>query len=279
MAEPYSCTQLQRGDISLALHTWTSTQPTTVVFYVHGTQSHAGWLFETGPALARMGCVLYALERRGSGKSEGPRGDVTSFRVWIDDYIDAMTQVRARHPGLPMLLHGQSFGGAIALGIACDPRASHDAMTLSAPLIAPRIGFDLWKDIPDDQAVRMPSPDEWFTTDPRYLEFIRQDTLMCRRITRRFQQARLDLAQHYMSLTAPVANKPAAMILPQTDPMLDLASVRDVFRQVTGNQGIVIELPATDHYIEFTSARQLQWRIQASFAAAFTRRCDETAPS
>ncbi len=279
MTESYSCTRLERSGVGLALHSWTSAQPTTVVFYVHGTQSHAGWLFETGPALARMGCALYALERRGSGKSDGPRGDVASFRDWIDDYIEAMIQVRARHPALPMLLHGQSFGGAIAVGLACDLRATHDALTLSAPLIAPRIGFDLWKDVPDDQPVRMPAPDEWFTTDPRYLDFIRQDTLMCRSITRRFQQARLDLAQHYMALSAPLAGKPAALILPQADPMIDLASARQVFQQVTGNEGIVIELPTKDHYIEFTAARELQWRVQASFARAFTRRPDETAQS
>jgi alpha-beta hydrolase superfamily lysophospholipase len=279
MSEPYSCARLERGGTALALHSWTSARPTTVVFYIHGTQSHAGWLFETGPALARMGCVVYALERRGSGQSEGARGDVTSFRDWIDDYIEAMMQVRARHPELPMLLHGQSFGGAIAIGVACDPRASHDALTLSAPLIAPRIGFDLWKDVPDDQPVRMPAPDEWFTRDPRFLAFIRQDALMCRSITRRFQQARVDLAEHYMALSAPLAAKPAALILPQVDPMIDLPAARQVFQHVTGNQGIVIELPTTDHYIEFTSARELQWRIQASFAAAFMRRRDETALS
>ena len=61
--------------------------------------------------------------------------------------------------------------------------------------------------------------------------------------------------------------------------MIDLAGARQVFQHVTGNHGIVIELPVTDHYIEFTAARHLQWRIQATFATTFMQRRGETAPS
>jgi alpha-beta hydrolase superfamily lysophospholipase len=267
----YSCSRVERDGLSLALHVWSAPAPHTVVFYVHGTQSHAGWLFETGPTLARLGCVVYALDRRGSGKSDGARGDALSFRDWVDDYIAAMDVAKARHPGVPILLNGQSFGGAVAVGVACDPRASHDAALLCSPLIAPRVGFDLWKGLADDVAVRVPSPDEWFTTSPRYLEFIAGDPLMVRSITRRFQEARLRLAEHYMALDAPLSGKPCALVVPRTDPMIDLASARDVFQRLTGGGGMTIELPGTDHYLEFSPGQQLLWRLQASFARSFAR--------
>jgi alpha-beta hydrolase superfamily lysophospholipase len=73
--EAYSMSELPGVDgTPLALHCWTP-QPTSAVrgllYYVHGIQSHAGWLFETGPELARRSVVTYALDRRGSGRSGG----------------------------------------------------------------------------------------------------------------------------------------------------------------------------------------------------------------
>jgi alpha-beta hydrolase superfamily lysophospholipase len=264
----YARTSLQR-DITLALHVWTPEQPHTVVFYVHGTQSHAGWMFETGPALAQLGCAVFALDRRGSGESEGLRGDVASFDVWIEDYLAAMAHARTQHPHLPMLLVGQSFGGAIAVGLACDARASHDAMILCSPLIVPRPGFDLWKDAAEDQPVRVPAPDEWYTSDATYLDFIKRDDKMTRGLTRRFHAARLALADHYNAAKTPLANKPCALVVPRSDRMIDLAAARDAYHRLSGNTGIVIELPGTDHFLEFSPGRHLLWRLQASFARAF----------
>lgn len=270
MSSGYEQLAVTRDDVTLALHVWAPrTDPHTVVFYVHGTQSHAGWLFESGPQLATLGCAVYALDRRGSGASEGARGDVASFAVWIEDYLAAMTIARARHPGVPMLLDGQSFGGAIAVGIACDPRACHDAVLLVTPLLVARPGFDLWKDVADDVPVRLPAPDEWFTRDPRYLAFIGEDPLMVRAITRRFQQARVRLAEHYLALASPLASRPAALVLPRADPMVDPAVARETFLRLTGDRGLVIELPGTDHYLDFTPSRELLWRVRASFARSF----------
>jgi alpha-beta hydrolase superfamily lysophospholipase len=265
----YAQAPLARGALTLALHAWSCPEPHTVVFYVHGTQSHAGWMFETGPALAGLGCVVYALDRRGSGASEGARGDAGSYHEWIEDYLAAMARVRERHPGLPMLLNGQSFGGAIAAGVACDPRASHDALLLCSPLLAARAGFDLWQGVADDVPVRIPAPDTWFTSDPRYLDFIARDPLMVRAITRRFHDARLRLGEHYLSQGAPLAGRPCALVIPRTDPMVDLAGARDVFGRLTGGSGMVIELPGNDHYLEFSPGRPLLWRLQASFARTF----------
>lgn len=269
----YSVIRLERDGLSLALHGWELDAPRAVVFYVHGTQSHAGWLFETGPALAARDCAVYALDRRGSGLSEGPRGHVGTFHDWCEDYLEAMALVRARAPGVPMLLLGQSGGGGIAVGVACDPRASHDAVALCAPLIKPRPGFDLWAGRADDEPVRLPSPDTWFTRDPRYLEFIAGDGLMVRSLTRRFQAARLALAEHYLARQAPLASRPSALVIPRRDAMIDLAGAREVYAHLAAATGTVIELPADDHYLEFSSCQAQTWGLVAAFATTvgFTR--------
>ena len=263
----------QRPDAALALHAWIPAQPRAVVFYIHGTQSHVGWLFETGPALAAAGTAVFALDRRGSGESEGTRGDITGFDVWREDYLAAMAHVRERYPTSPMLLVGQSFGGAIAVELACDDRASHDALLLCSPLLAPKVNYDLWRGVADDHPVAIPTPDEWFCTRTEYLAFMKRDALRVGALTSRFHKARVDMAAHYLALPAPLANRPAALVLPRRDKIVDVTSTREAFAGLAGQTGLVVELPTDDHYLEFSTAQHTLWALQAAFAtsAGFAR--------
>lgn len=253
-------------DLTLVMHVWSAPAPRAIIFYIHGLQSHGGWLFDTGPALSSMGCSVYALDRRGSGRSEGARGDVRHHGVWCDDYLGAMRTVRDRHPGIPLLLVGQSFGGTVAAGVASDPRACHDALLVCAPALRPKDVAGLWDGIPDDEPVPLPLRDDWYTSDPNYLGFIEQDELMVRAITPRFAAARHALAAHYFSLNAPLAARPSAMVLPRHDRIIDLAQAREAYDELTGHTGIAIELPTRDHYLEFSSCRRDLWCIEAAFA-------------
>lgn len=261
----YAREAIRRADVELALHRWLPPSPRAVIYYVHGTQSHAGWLFETGPALAGHGCAVYALDRRGSGVSGGARGDTPSFAHWRDDYLDVLVDVRARHPSLPLLLLGQSMGGAIAAAVACDPRAPHDALLLVAPLLVPRPS-PRWDNKPEAEPIALPLPDDWYTREPRYLAFMRDDPLMVRALTPRFQAARAAMAEHMFALQAPLAARPSALILPRHDRIIDLAEAREVFGYMTGQRGTIIELPAEDHYLEFTPTRELLWHLEAALA-------------
>src|SRR3979411_2507849 len=68
----YECRLLRSADdVGLALHIWRTHRARGSLFYIHGIQSHGGWLFETGPQLAQRGIQVFALDRRGSGRSEG----------------------------------------------------------------------------------------------------------------------------------------------------------------------------------------------------------------
>src|SRR5687767_14534269 len=131
----YRIEDLRPGDVTLALHAWIPAEPAAALLYVHGIQSHAGWLFETGPALAARGVALYALDRRGSGRSGGERGDARSFRDWLDDYAHAARHVRERHARIPLTILGQSMGGSIVAGLIADGRAPRDAVILCAPAL------------------------------------------------------------------------------------------------------------------------------------------------
>ncbi len=266
--------RIAAGDIELALHSWVPAAPRAVVFYVHGVQSHAGWLSETGSALASKGVAMHAIDRRGCGESGGPRGDTPSFRAWLDDYVLAMDLVRGRHPGVPLVLVGQSMGGAIAAGLACDGRAPYDALLLAAPALT-RQRFSLSPEqrtavLADRSTTARPIEiaDETYTADPRYLAFIRSDAKMTRLVTARHRAAAVELEEFVSSNADRAPCRPSALVLPDRDPILHLPSVRESFRALAHEQGVVLELSHDRHYLEFSPWRDVYVQFVADYALA-----------
>lgn len=261
--------------LTLALHAWVPHRPRAALFYVHGIQSHAGWLFETGPKLADAGVALYVADRRGAGASDGPRGDTPSFHAWIDDGVGALELVRARHPKLPLTLFGQSMGGSVAVAIAGDPRARYDALILCAPALGQRRArmtesakHSLREEPSLDASSKVPIEDGWYTSDPRYLEFLAGDRAMLRVITKRSALALLELEEHYFSLPRPLTRRPAALILPRNDRIIRLPIARRAFAELLEERGLVIELPTDDHYLEFSPCRDAYLRLLVELAAS-----------
>jgi len=52
----------------------------TPLIMLHGLQSHSGWFVQSQTFLSGLGFPVYAMDRRGSGLSEGPCGDCTRIR-------------------------------------------------------------------------------------------------------------------------------------------------------------------------------------------------------
>jgi alpha-beta hydrolase superfamily lysophospholipase len=254
----------------LALHGWVPEAPRAVVLYVHGVQSHAGWLFETGAALEARGVALYAPDRCGSGRSEGGRGDVASAQIWIDDYLDVLAEVRRRHPQIPLTLLGQSAGGSLAAAIACDERASFSSLLLTAPALGTqhaRLSADeLERRLRGKDGTLRPVPlkDEWYTDDPRCLAFIAEDPLMLRQATSRFWSAMIELERRY--LDAPAWKFPSCFVAPRNDRIIDIEAASRTYRKLAGSTGLMVEMPADCHYIEFSAARQRFFGFVAQYA-------------
>ena len=256
-----------RPGAALAVHTWASTEPRAIVFYIHGTQSHAGWLFETGPALRVAGLTVIAVDRRGSGASEGTRGDITSYVTWCDDYAAALADTRTRYPKLPLLLVGQSFGGALAVELARRADSPHDALLLCSPLLVPRAA-NAPPDAPVDQPIAITTPDAWFCSRERYLAFMAADDRRLRALTPRFHAARVAMAAEYLAAEGALAAKPAMLVLPRHDRIVDLATTRATFTKLTASSGVIVELPTDDHYLEFSPAQRTLWQLEALYATS-----------
>ena len=96
---------------------WTPDRPTrAVVVLVHGVHEHSGRYAYLASALMARGVAVRALDLRGHGQSEGPRGQVGSFDDYAADVRAVLDDVLAESD-VPVFLMGHSMGGLVAAAV------------------------------------------------------------------------------------------------------------------------------------------------------------------
>jgi acylglycerol lipase len=115
-----------------------------VILALHGfNDSRDAWEIPAGDFVA-SGFGVYAPDQRGFGATD-VRGQWPGTAALVDDATDAAAQVRALHPGVPLILMGESMGGAVAMCLAASPRAPAGARyVLLAPAVWGRAEMNLF---------------------------------------------------------------------------------------------------------------------------------------
>lgn len=110
-----------RGSQNLELY-YQSWQPTVAakatIALVHGLGSHSGWWMNLVQPLVAQGYWVYTFDLRGHGQSPGPRGHVSHWHEYRDDFHQFCQLMQAQHPKLPSFALGHSLGGVIVLDYA-----------------------------------------------------------------------------------------------------------------------------------------------------------------
>jgi alpha-beta hydrolase superfamily lysophospholipase len=90
----------------------TNSQATLLI--LHGLGAHSGWFIDMGNALAARGLNVWAVDHRGFGRSEGPRGHVTDYRRYLQDVDAVVDAVRVAQPETRLFVLGHSMGALFA---------------------------------------------------------------------------------------------------------------------------------------------------------------------
>lgn len=135
-----------RASDGCVLHTFrwssraTDASPNAVVVIMHGYGEHCGRYREVAEALVRAGYLACGFDARGHGRSPGQRGHIASYDRYVDDIHGYATELRKRHPGLPLIILGHSNGGLITLRMVQTRSPVADGLILTAPLVALQSG-------------------------------------------------------------------------------------------------------------------------------------------
>lgn len=109
--------------------------PRGAIVALHGLNDHATTFAVVAQHLAANDFVVYAYDQRGFGGNE-PRGFWPGGDVLAGDALQVAELVRARHPGVPLYVLGESMGGAVLLrALAQRPRGWLDGAVLLAPAV------------------------------------------------------------------------------------------------------------------------------------------------
>jgi alpha-beta hydrolase superfamily lysophospholipase len=134
-----ACAGPQSGPLppeALPLHAWPAEgQPRAVILALHGFGDAGDLTFEgAARAWSARGIAVYAPDQRGFG-ANASRHDWPGVDALTGDAIALAARIRARHPGLPLVVVGHSMGGGIALAAAAEGLDA-DALVLAGPAIA-----------------------------------------------------------------------------------------------------------------------------------------------
>lgn len=250
----------------LAARVWMADGPPLAhVVFLHGITSHGGWYEQVASHIRSAGCDVHFLDRRGSGLNAAERGDVDSWRTWINDVAIYLKRIRSNdfhHDSdrPPLVLCGISWGGKLAPAVA----RLHAGLIDAVALICPGIYSPFLPGRIKRAALAIPAPGwleqrrvkiplerpELFTDSSRWQKFIAEDPLALRTVTWRFAQQDRRLTD-FARESAPFIQCPLLMMLAGRDQIVHNDSTRGFFAQVAGRRKTLIEYAAAAHTLEF----------------------------
>jgi len=234
---------------SLPLSVWPAANgtATAVILALHGFGDYRQAWEDPAGSWSNAGITTYAYDQRGFGGSP-TRGRWPGTATLVDDARTVAALVRARHPGVPFYLAGESMGGAVVL-VAADRGTESEGLILSAAAVRSRDTFGplasagLWffaHTIPWMPAG--PTSIDYMPTDnPKTIDKLRNDPMMLR-------QPRLDMAYGLVDLMDD-ARASAARV---KEPYLMMYGLGDrIVPQATVKAAIEIMPPRADSKLAF----------------------------
>lgn len=201
MSSPFLPSHVHARDgLSLHLTHWPHASPQGVVVLLHGLSEHGQRFTETAQRINEQGWSVVALDLRGHGLSEGPRGAMRQDDDYLHDLACVMDVVRQTYPGIKLVLMGHSMGGLLSARFASAqalPREDVvwarpiDGLILSTPALQATMSFiqrallSTMGRLIQDVAVPVAFKPEWCNSDPAVIAEFNADPLAHKKITPR----------------------------------------------------------------------------------------------
>lgn len=122
--------------VTLPLRRWLPVgKPRAVILALHGFNDYSNAFAMPAESWARAGIATYAYDQRGFGAAPSAGYWVGDGEL-IEDLKTAAALLRARYPGTPFYLLGESMGGAVVMTAATGPEPpTADGYILVAPAV------------------------------------------------------------------------------------------------------------------------------------------------
>ena len=236
--------------------------PRAVIVFLHGIASHAGWFGETAADLDSRGVAVYGPDRRGSGRSGGPRGHLERYGRALDDVEEMVRLVSSEHRTTPIFLAASSWAAKLAVVYAAQRPDPLSGLLLLGPGLLPRVKLSPTRQLLVvvghlvTPRARLPIPltPELYTANRPYVDFIRGDRLRLLEATTRFfwETGRLDRQRGRASARLDL---PLLVLQGEDDKMMDVARTRRWFSRLGVEDKTYVAYPGAGHTLDFEPDR------------------------
>lgn len=230
------------------------------VVMLHGLQSHAGWYGWSARFLADRGVEVWRVDRRGSGRSGGPRGHARAADRLVADVAAICREAAA--DGHRVVLMGLCWGGKLAVAAAASglPLAG---LVLLYPALATRFDASLRQRALlrlgraiglATRPVASPLRPEHFTDVVAARQAIAEDPFSTRTITVAMAAVDRELTREMPNLIATVT-APSLVVLGERDRISRNGRIAELAATMRGPRTLRhIELAS--HVLEFEPTRE-----------------------
>lgn len=243
------------------LRSWVAKSERAVLVYLHGIEGHSLWIGETAAFLQESGISVHAMDRRGSGMSKETRGDLTDYKLLVDDCETVLQNLHAKSRKAPLFLMANCWGAKVA-ALLCSRNHKIASMIsgliLSSPAITVKVDLPFSKKLliamrlltGNLTPIEIPLNPEDFTDNPEYLDFIRNDQLRLLEASSRFFLN----SQILTFLSARAANQidmPTLIVQAGTDSIVEHNGVNRWFNQLAATDKELRVFDGIYHSLDF----------------------------
>lgn len=246
----------------------------TPLLMLHGLQSHSGWFVQSQTFLAGLGFPVYAMDRRGSGLSEGPRGHCSDYREMSSDVRAVAEYARTRQETEKVHVFGHCFGTIPATLFAAEHPELVASLMLASSGIYTKVDLSFsrklelaWSKASRREAqIPIPLRPEMFSNVDECVCFIRDDELRLKTATASlyFEVVR---AREYIRSRRNLLTMPLFMASAGDDPICDTVANERFFWSLPARHKLLVRYERSRHVIEFSEERDdlfrdLNWWLE-----------------
>jgi len=216
-------------------------EPRAAVAVVHGLGEHSGRYAGLAAALNGYGFDCWAVDLRGMGRSEGPRGHVNRWQEWVDDCAAFHRLVLDEAGEREVVPLGHSFGGVVLTSAVLAGTVRPARFVLSNPAFRAAVRVPSWKLLLGRAASRVVPrlamsnevDPATLSRDPATADAYAEDPLVHDRITSRLF-TEWTAASSAALERAPALAVPALLIVSDDDRLIDPEGAMEFARRAGG---------------------------------------------
>jgi acylglycerol lipase len=130
---------INQDNYSYFAQSWEPDQPKASLIIVHGQSDHSSRYAHVAEYLNELDIAVVGFDLFGHGKSEGKRGHVPHYDVYVESLAAALEWTQNKFPNMPTFIMGHSMGGNIVANFVLKRKPEIRGTILSSPYL--RLAF------------------------------------------------------------------------------------------------------------------------------------------